>query len=182
MNHSLRFAAGVIFLLAATFSRLHAQSEMITNPSFDDALNSWIPMNLQGATATFDVKQTDDGKHAVCITVPAVAEKRYYVQLDQSISAPMSASKTYLFSFRAKSNPATPIVITMGQRKGGEIWRQDQIALTDQWQDYTFQIIPTSDADSPFLNISGLAAVAGEYWFTNVSLKETAAAPAAATK
>ncbi len=167
-------------LCLVTPLRLHAQDELIANPSFEHALDSWTPMSLEGAVAQFDVKDIDGGKKALCITVPAAAEKRYYVQLDQTLTASMSMGKTYTLSFRAKATPAAQIVITMGDKgpPGAELWRLDQIAITDSWQTYSFPVNVSQDAVQPILNISGLAAAAGQYWFTDISLKE---APAAAT-
>jgi acetyl esterase/lipase len=150
--------------------------ELITNPGFDSGLEDWQPQKLQGTAATFEVKDIENAKHALCVTVPQAAEKRYYVQLLHGIYTQLYAGKSYSISFRAKAAPDASIVVVLSssQTPPGEMLRQDDIALTSDWKDYSYTFTPASDSTATHLTISGLAAQAGEYWFTNVSLHEVA--------
>jgi acetyl esterase/lipase len=152
-----------------------AQTELITNPAFESGLDTWQPQNLQGTKASFEIKPIENGKHAICITVPQAGEKRYYVQILHPIYSLLSASKSYTLSFRARSKPGAPIVVFVRASKTppGEMWRQDPIVLTEDWKDYSYTFTPGADSQANYLTISGLAAQAGEYWFTNVSLQES---------
>jgi acetyl esterase len=148
--------------------------ELITNSGFDAALDSWEPQKLQGAEASFEVVGIENGKHAIHITVPTAAEKRYYVQLLHGIYTPLRAGKKYTFSFRAKSKPGSSIVVFLNSsdKNVGEMLRQDNIALAEDWKDYSYSFTPQADSAISHLTISGFAAQAGEYWLTNVSLRE----------
>jgi len=151
-----------------------AQTELITNPGFESGLDTWQPQKLQGAQATFEVKQIENGKQALCVTVAQAAEKRYFVQILHPVYSLLSASKSYTLSFRARSKPGASIVVTMRASKTppGEMLRQDSIELTEDWKDYSYSFTPAQDSPANYLTLSGLAAQAGEYWFTNVSLQE----------
>jgi hypothetical protein len=48
--------------------------------------------------------------------------------------------------------------------------RHEGIALTDKWADYTCDLTPRTSDDDAHLIFTGLAAQAGDYWFTDVSM------------
>lgn len=157
-------------------------AEILTNGAFEGGLQDWTPQKLEGAEASFDVKEGENGGHALCVTVPTAAEKRYHVQLLHGINTPMSASKSYRLSFRARANPAAAIVVFVaGSKPSGGLLREDNIALTDKWNDYSYTFTPKQDCLGGQLVISGLAAQAGEYWFSSVSLKEGPVVPGEAS-
>ena len=103
-----------------------------------------------------------------------MAEKRYYVQLLHGVYSTLITGKTYTVSFRAKSKPGTSIVVVVASsaKAPGEMLRQDNITLGEEWKDYSYTFTPVSDSDASRVLISGLAATVAEYWFTDVSLKE----------
>jgi acetyl esterase len=150
-----------------------AQNELISNPSFESGLDGWQAQKLEGTQATFEVKEIENGRHALCVTVPQAAEKRYYIQLVHPIYSLLSANTSYTLSFRARSQPAAPIVVIMhtGGSAPQELLRADPVDLTADWKDYTYTITPQQNSEANYLTISGLAAQPGEYWFTDVSLQ-----------
>ncbi len=171
---SYLLALALLYSLNTISGLRAAPAELIANPSFDNGMEGWQPEKLEGTEATFEVKEIEGGKHALCITVPQAGAKRYFVQLLHPLNIPLTGGKSYTLSFRARSKPGTPIlVIIRGQTtSSGEIWRENQVALTEDWQSYSYTFTPPKDDLATTFLFSGLAAAAGEYAFTDVSLQE----------
>ncbi len=91
---------------------------------------------MQNAAATFDVKDIENGKHALSVTVPTPAEKRFYVQILRLIDKPLSGGKSYTLSFRAKSTPDTQIVVFLNAAgtPPATLMKQDNIPLSSDWK------------------------------------------------
>lgn len=150
--------------------------ELLTNPDFSNSTQGWETQSLNGAEGTFEVKNTDaSGNRALCVTVAKPAEKRYYVQFFQSIYTALTSGKSYTFSFRAKSNPPLPIavVVKASAEPPGIMLRKDPVQLTGDWADYTYTFTASADSLATKITLTGLGANAGEYWFTNISLRES---------
>ena len=146
---------------------------LVTNGDFSQEETGWRLDRMEGIQADDKVEPVEGGKHALHVTVPTEAEKRYYVQLMETKGFPMAADKTYTLSFRARSKPELEtIVMVNGETGAGEMGRQDHIQLSQDWKDYQFTIAPKHAADAARICISGLAAKAGEYWLTDISVKQ----------
>ncbi len=165
--------------LNTTLSLQAAPAELISNSTFSSGLEGWQPQKLESTEASFEIKDIEGGKHALCITVPQPGAKRYFVQLLHPLDVQLSSGKSYTLSFRVRSKPGASIVVILrGQNAPkGEIWREDPIALTEEWKTYSYTFTPPQDGAATTLLISGLASVAGEYWFTHVSLQEGTGTP-----
>jgi len=164
------------FLLFAVASpaAAWAGTPLFPNGDFRDGMGSWYLLCQEHAQAAAEVKGIEQGKHAVCVTVQTPGAEGYYVQLVQG-NIPIAASATYKLTFRARSKPAGNITLNLWPAHSSDpnaLWRVDQVALTDAWKEYSFEINPNDVSGNFNLDIGGLARQAGEYWFTDISLVE----------
>lgn len=137
-------------------------------------MTGWNLLCQEEAQAVAEVKDIEHGKRAVCVTVQTPGTEGYYVQLVQG-NIPISASATYKLTFRARSKPAANITLNLWPTHSAnpsELWRVDQVALTDAWKEYSFEINPNNVSGNFNLDFGGLARQAGEYWLTDISLTQ----------
>lgn len=159
-------------LLALLFSVsvAFAGEELITDGTFQN-LESWRLDRLEGAKGSLEAEDLGNGKFAAAIRVPEAADKRYFIQLVQK-GIPLDASKRYVLKFRGRSVPGSSIVVKLLEDGGTyrDLWAEDDIALSEEWNDIQLEFSPKESFDSAVFVISGLAQQPGEYWFSDVSL------------
>ena len=149
-------------------------TNLLVNGDFSRGMEGWKIDRAQNTVAEDKIEDLEGGKHAIHITVPKPAEKRFFVQLTEKGSFPIVDGKKYTLSFRARAKPAAQIVVVFSPAQGAweALGRQDNIKLTEEWVDYSFTIAPPHGTPAARMSISGLSGQAAEYWFTDVSMKE----------
>ncbi len=137
-------------------------------------MTGWTLFCMDKTPAVAQIKNIENGKHAVCVTVLAPGAKRYDVQLVWK-SIPIVDGKTYKLSFRARSNVNASISVNLWPTDGSDsyaLWTVDQIVVTRTWKKYTFDIDPYGASGEFNLDFGCLAKQTGEYWFTDISLTD----------
>ncbi len=160
--------AGALFPLAT-----QAGESLISNGDFTSGMDGWGLNKLEHTDAEATPETIENGKHAIHIKVPQPGAKRYYVQLVHG-GVHLHADKTYHLRFRAKCQPAGQIVLlaATNHTKFTEVWRQENVAVKTEWSDFTADFKSNVTDDGAVLLFSGLAAQAGDYWLTDISLEE----------
>lgn len=150
--------------------------ELLANGDFSNGTQNWQTQAMQDGKGSFDVKDGESGKKALCVTVTQAGTKRYFVQFMHPVYTVMGAGSTYTLSFRAKGNPANPIVVTLNSSTAQppNMLKEDPVQLTTDWQTFSYPFTVGAESKATWLTVSGLAAATGEYWFSDFSLKETA--------
>jgi hypothetical protein len=167
------FLTQLILIAVASPAAARAGTPLFPNGDFRDGMTGWNLLCQEEAQAVSEVKDIEKGKHAVCVTVQTPGTEGYYVQLVQG-NIPIAGSKTYKLTFRARSKPVAAISVNLWPSQAGSdahaLWRVDQVALTDAWKEFSFEIHPNNVSGNFNLDFGGLARQAGEYWITDVSL------------
>lgn len=147
---------------------------LVTNGDFNADAEGWALDRIQNTPAEMSVETLAGGKHAVHVKVPQAAEKRYFVQLGTKTTFPLAEGKSYTLSFRAKAEPNAKIVVVFPAAgvPQNETTRQDGIQLKPDWADYQFTVSPQKGSEAARLLLSGLAEQAGDYWFTDLSVRQ----------
>jgi Carbohydrate binding domain len=152
-----------------------AGAPLFSNGDFRDGMTGWNLLCQEEAKAVAEVKEIEHGKRAVCVTVQTPGSEGYYVQLVQG-NISIAGTKTYKLTFRARSKPDGHITVNLWPTTQSSdpqaLWRVDQVALTDTWKEYSFDIHPNNVSGNFNLDFGGLAKQAGEYWFTDITLVE----------
>jgi hypothetical protein len=162
--------AALVLLPGFSTCPLLADTELIDNGHFDAGKTSWTLDTIQGAKGTLVIEMGTDGKSAAHINVPEAAAVPYYVQLFQN-QLTVKAGQSYHLSFRAKAAPAVTISLNLmvGEAPWTNLWKQD-VSLTSDWQDYSFDITPASASSNARVTFSRLGAQPADYWISDVSL------------
>ncbi|CAN5621457.1 hypothetical protein BH09VER1_BH09VER1_13730 [soil metagenome] len=163
-----------LLALLISWTPLHAEDQLITNGTFENELQGWTLQTMGTAKATANAVSIDGDKHAAAVEVTEPGEKRYFVQLVQP-NVHLEEGKTYLFTFRAKAKTPADIVVTVSSKEGTafrEMWRQENLALTEEWKEFRFSVPAKDPSDNVYLILSGMAKQPDEYFFTDVSLTE----------
>ncbi len=129
---------------------------------------------MEKTPAVAQIRNIENRKHAVCVTVMAPGAKRYDVQLVWK-SVPIVAEKTYQLSFRARSKADAFISVNLWPTNNSDsyaLWSVDRIAVTSTWKQYTFSIDPYGASGEFNLDFGDMAKQTGEYWFSDISLTE----------
>ena len=87
----------------------------------------------------------------------------------------MAADKTYTLSFRARSKPEMEtVVVVNGEIRGRAKWdgRTTSSFHAGLGGNTSSRSPPSMRRSAAGVLISGLAAKAGEYWFTDISVKQ----------
>jgi redox-sensitive bicupin YhaK (pirin superfamily) len=169
---TLRSTLPLLFSVALLLTPARAGEPLITNGNFADGMTGWRLNLLESASATATVEAGEEGKKAVHVKVPQTSPKRWLVQLVH-LGVKLEADKTYHLKFRARCTPAASLSVMTGavhEGKFAELSRNDGMAITEKWADYTCDVKPKSAEADGHLIFSGLAAQAGDYWFTDVTL------------
>jgi hypothetical protein len=172
MLSSRRFTilGALVLVLGFSTRPLPADTELIDNGHFDSGKTSWTLDAIQGAKGTWVIETGTDGKSAAHINVPETAAVAYYVQLFQN-KLQVKAGQSYHLSFRAKAAPAVTISLNLmvGEAPWTNLWKQD-VSLTSDWQDYSFDITPADSSANARVTFSRLGAQPADYWIADVSL------------
>lgn len=163
-----------LLTLFLSWTTLHAQDQLIQNGNFENDLKDWNLQTMGTAKASANVVSIEGDKHAVSVEVTEPGEKRYFVQLVQR-NVRMESGKTYLLTFRAKVKTPADVVVTVSSKEGDnfrEMWRQEDLALTEEWKEFRFSVAAKDPSDNVYLILSGMAKQPDEYLFTDVSLTE----------
>lgn len=153
---------------------LYGGTPLFPNGDFSDGMKGWNLLCLEKTPAVAEVRAIENGKHAVCVTVPVAGAQGYYVQFVQR-NIVITGDKSYKLSFRARSKIAATITLNLWPTEGSNphaLWRVDQVAVTDAWKDYSYDIDPKGESGNFNLDFGGLAKQAGEYWLTDIGLDE----------
>ncbi len=167
------FLRTFLLLIAVPVSGL-AGTPPFANGDFSNGMTGWTLFCMDKTPAVAQIKNIENGKHAVCVTVLAPGAKRYDVQLVWK-SIPIVDGKTYKLSFRARSNVNASISVNLWPTDGSDsyaLWTVDQIVVTRTWKKYTFDIDPYGASGEFNLDFGCLAKQTGEYWFTDISLTD----------
>ncbi len=169
--HLLRLSA--LLALALPASRAVADTQTPVSADFAGHNGQWQLNLMEGTQADASSETVEGGKKAIHITVPVAGAKRYFVQLVcKGIS--LQADKTYRLHVRVRSKPDADLAVVAGSFHGKfeELWRQDHLASKDGWTEYNCDIKPGKTDSDAQISLSGLAGVAGDYWFADVSISE----------
>ena len=171
LKHISPLFAALLFSVAAFPTHARAGESLVTNGDFTNNMDGWSLNKMENTEATSTIEPAEKGKQAIHINVPQAGAKRYFVQLVHK-SVPLHADKTYHLHFRARSKPAGEIVVLAAYFHGKyeELWRQEKVTVKEEWADYSFDFKPKDSDDDAQIIFSGLAAQAGGYWFTDVTL------------
>jgi hypothetical protein len=169
-SRCLAILFSLLLLPGFSICPLLADTELIDNGHFDSGKTSWTLDTIQGAKGTLAIETGTDGKSAAHITVPEAAAVPYYVQLFQN-KLEVKAGQSYHLSFRAKAAPSVGISLNLmvGETPWTNLWKQD-ISLTSDWQDYSFDITPGASSPNARVTFSRLGAQPADYWIADVSL------------
>lgn len=170
----LRVLPIVPFLAAAAVLLSHACADepLLSNGNFAEGMSGWRLNLLESASATATVEAGEAGKKAVHVKVSQSSPKRWLVQLVH-LGVKFDADTTYHLKFRARCTPAASLSVMTGavhEGKFTELSRNDGLAVTETWADYTCDVKPKAADDDGHLIFSGLAEQAGDYWFSDVAL------------
>lgn len=167
------FSVLTTFLLSAALVSTGAKADepLIPNGRFTSGMDGWSVTRLEKTVAESKLEAGENGQQAIHLKIPQAGAKRYFVQLVHK-DLQFHAGKTYHLHFRARCKPAGEIAVIAASNhdKYEELWRQEHIAITEQWADYTCDIKPKDSDDGAVLIFNGLAAQAGEFWFADVSM------------
>lgn len=169
----IRLARLLLFAIALPAS-LFAGSPLFTNGDFSAGMDGWNLLCMENTPAVAEVREIENGKHAVCVTVQAAGAKGYYVQLVRA-NVSLDAGKSYRLSFRARSKGDANITVNLWPRESSAseaLWQTNPIPVTGEWKEYHYDIDPHGTSGDLNLDFGGLAAQPGEYWFTDISLTE----------
>lgn len=147
-------------------------SEMLLNGNFAQNINNWSLQTLEGAKATTQiVNDASDKKTALQIQVQQIGKAEWHVQLFQQ-KLRVQQDKAYTLTFWAKADK--PRAITVNGMQAHAPWKsysQATIALTKDWQPFTFTFTPDESDDNARVTFSNMGRSTGTYWLANVSLK-----------
>lgn len=159
--------------LLSTSLAVFAADNLVQNGDFENGSGSWDLQCMGNAKASVKVIQ-EAGKHAAAVEVTEPGEKRYFVQLVQR-NLHLDGDKSYELTFRAKAKTPADVVVTVSAKEGSgfrEMWRQENIALKEEWDEFRFTVTPKDPTDNVYLILSGMAKQPDEYFFTDVTLTE----------
>ena len=160
-------------LLLGPASLVAADNNIFQNGEFAQKTGPWILQCLNGAKATMKIENNEDQSNALHISVVETSPMRYHIQLVQK-NINLLPNKTYRLHFRARSEPASQLVIVLlpGKRPTEKLWQQDHIPLDQEWKEYSYEFTLASEEEATSFALSGLAKQTGDYFFSDLSLTE----------
>lgn len=150
-----------------------ADNNLFQNGEFAQKTGPWILQCLNGAKATMKIENSEGQSNALHISVVETSPMRYHIQLVQK-NINLLPNKTYRLRFRARSEPASQLVIVLlpGKRPTEKLWQQDHIPLDQEWKEYSYEFTLASEEEATSFALSGLAKQTGDYFFSDLSLTE----------
>ena len=132
--------------------------ELVTNGSFDNGIDGW-----SGGTVV-----SEDGNNVYQADV-AVPGNPWDVNLSQTMT--LVPDETYVLSFRAKASVGRSIIAGLGLYH--EPWTNlsETVALSTDWQSFSFVITTTGFGDDNSRVLFDLGAEAGTVYIDDVSVK-----------